>query len=389
MDKSDFNVQAKIVSFLISIIFITVGYSVPPCQLALDGDLNRDCKVNLDDLSWFASFWLENWSGQPGAFLPDGIFVAPPEWGGIDSPGCGITTGQPCATINYGIIRANDSAKSYVFVADGTYQETVAVYEGINLWGGFNPLTWVRGEPSFRNTVLIGSTVSPHAKTLIADSVTFATEVSGFQIKGAEPTTPASNSYAVWINDSDNDLVLKENQIYLGRGMDGIDGEDGVGGIDGPDGLAGYGASSWMGSVFASEWIGEPGGAGTDATSGGKGGRGGGGAFGIFITSTVSTALSPSLTDNTIYAGRGGNGGNGGFGGFGSLEEGVGGGGGGGAGGIACGIYTNNLTTDPSYEYYNLFVGANIGGNGGKGGKSFVNSGTDGVAGAALNYHNE
>ena len=85
----------------------------------------------------------------------------------------------------------------------------------------------------------------------------------------------------------------------------------------------------------------------------------------------------------------GGNGGNGGFGGFGSLEQGVGGGGGGGAGGIACGIYTNNLTNDPFYEYYNTFVGTNIGGNGGKGGKSFVNSGTDGVAGAALNYHNE
>lgn len=384
-----FNQKTGIFSFLISLVVIQTAFCVSPCQLILDGDLNRDCKVDMDDLSWFASFWMQNWSAQPGAFLPDGIYVAPPEQGSFDYPGCGSIL-EPCQTINYGINRADNSFKRYVFVADGTYQESVNLVNGINVWGGFNPVTWVRSKPFLRNTILSGPAAGSHMKTLIADTIRFSsTEVSGFKIKGAEATQAAGNSYAVWINNSDNDLVLKENDIYLRCGTDGIDGEDGIGGIDGPDGLAGIGASNSMGSVIAGGWVGESGSSGADATSGGKAGTAGGGVFGIFINNTVPTALGPSLIGNTIYAGRGGNGGDGGWGGIGP-EPGVGGGGGGGgAGGIASSIYTRNLTTIPVYQDFNSFSGTNIGGNGGKGGKSFVNSGTDGVAGAALNYYYE
>lgn len=283
-------------------------------------------------------------------------------------------------------MRAGATAKNYVFVADGVYQETVTMTNGLNLWGGFDPQTWVRNEPSQTNTVLIGATSGTHTKTLVANSITAASEVSGFQIKGAENQQPAGNSYAVWIKDSTSALVLQDNFIYLGRGADGVDGADGIDGIDGPDGLPGVGASNSMGTVVTGEWVGAAGTSGTDATSGGKGGTAGGGSFGFFIINTVPSMNRPSLLSNMFYAGHGGKGGNGGFGGIGE-EIGAGGGGGGGAGGISCSIYTWNVNTNPFYQNYNTFVETNIGGDGGRGGKSFGNSGSDGVAGAALNYH--
>lgn len=359
--------------------------AVSPCQFPLAGDLNRDCKVDMIDLAWFASSWLDDVSGEPEAFLPDGIYVAAPEWGGFDTAGCGSMT-APCATIGYGIIRAGNNGRQYVFVADGVYYETVSVANGINLLGGFDPLTWVRRDPALSGSTIAGVASAAHSKTIVAAFVTNPTEVSGFHIKGAESSQAEKNSYAVWIANSDSDFVLKDNYIYAAGGTDGIDGADGKEGIDGPDGAGGIGASNSMGSVVSNEWKGAAGTSGQDAATGGKGGTAGGGAFGVFIVNTTAGSNKPSVFNNVIYAGRGGNGGDGGFGGIGQ-QQGAGGGGGGGAGGIACGIYLWNVTGSPDFHLTNLFAGTNAGGSGGKGGKSFGNAGTPGVTGAALNYN--
>ena len=370
---------------LVFLMTVHCAFALSPCQLLLDGDLNRDCKVDLADLCWLASNWLTDWSTQPGAFLPNGIYVAPPESGGYDTYDCGSMI-APCASVGYASQRALDSGKSYVFVANGIYQESVTLISGINLWGGFNPATWVRSEPAQSATVLVGIAAGPHVKTLSATSISAPTEVSRFQIKGTQPQQSGGNSYAVWIKDSTNALVLKDNLIYLGQGADGVDGDDGVGGIDGPDGIAGMGASNPIGSVVSGEWVGAAGTSGTDEVSGGKGGTAGGGAFGVFINNTGPIANGPTLTANVFYAGRGGNAGDGGWGGIGE-QTGTGGGGGGGAGGMACGIYIRNVTNNPFYQNFNTFVGVNTAGNGGRGGKSFGNAGSDGVAGAALDYY--
>ena len=385
MRKRRFHASVSIAFLFLSVLSICAGVSASPCQLPLEGDLNYDCRVDLDDLSRLAMFWLADLSGQGGAFLPDGVFVATAPWGGADFPDCGSLQ-APCATISYGMDRAVMNAKAYVFVADGLYPEAVSVIGGVHLWGGFDPSTWVRRVPELRSTILSGAfSGTPHVKTLVANSIHVATEISGFRIQAGDAAAAGGNSYAVWIKDSDSSLILKENHIYPGRGGDGLDGEDGVGGIDGPDGAAGSGASDPLGTVLGGEWVGAAGSSGGDATAGGKGGRCGGGAFGIFMMNTAPTTNLPTIVDNTLYAGRGGNAGNGGFGGFGA-ETGVGGGGGGGAGGIACGIYVWNAMGSPTYAFTNTFAEAGTGGQGGKGGKSFVNSGTDGVAGAVLDY---
>lgn len=212
-----------------------------PCQIPLDGDLNRDCKVNMTDFAWFASFWLEDRTNQPGAFLPDGVYVTSAEWGGSNHGSCG-TINEPCASIDVAMQRAQQRVVNHVFVADGTYNETVTLVDGINLWGGFNPVTWVRSEPQLSRTVLIG-TPGPHAKTIVAHDISHqTTEVSGFQIKGLEAEQAQSNSYAIWIRDCDSNLLIQNNRIIAGRGGDGTDGSDGADGTDGSNGQPGVDA---------------------------------------------------------------------------------------------------------------------------------------------------
>jgi len=223
---------------LFLLIFTSSVQAAGPCQLDLEGDLDLDCEVDINDLVLLASVWLTDRTGEPGAFLPDGIFVAIPSMGGSDFSGCGTIT-EPCATIGFGISQAVSNGHSYVFVSDGVYSETVTVSEGVTLWGGFDPVTWLRNDPEISHTIVMGGG-SPHAKTLIVDTVTLSTEVSGFVFKGGEATQAGGNSYAVWIKDCDSTFLLEDNQIFAGRGGDGINGSDGQ---DGPDGVNGTGSS--------------------------------------------------------------------------------------------------------------------------------------------------
>lgn len=222
------------------ILLSAAAWAAGPCQLDLDGDLNLDCQVDIDDLAQLAAAWLTDWSGDPGAFLPEGIFVATAEWGGMNLPACG-TLDQPCLTIGYGMSRAVSSGKSYVFVADGIYEEIVTVQAGLNLWGGFNPSTWVRHADS-TDTVIGGGVSGSHTKSLIGLSITAPTEVSGFLIRGRDAVTPGGNSYAVWLRDCSSQLVLEENKIFAGYGAAGSDGTDGTDGQNGVNGSDGQGA---------------------------------------------------------------------------------------------------------------------------------------------------
>ncbi len=209
-----------------------------PCQVALEGDLNRDCRVDMDDLNRLASLWLEDVSGQAGAYLPPGIFVAPPEWGGYDFAGCG-TLAEPCASIQQGIFRAQAVGRNYVFAANGLYAENLIIANGVDLWGGFDPVTWVR-QPLFESgTIITGTLSGSHAKTVTAESITQPTTLSGLVIRGADVTASGANSYAVWIRNCNSHLVLEKNQIYAGRGAEGADGADGQDGTNGSDGMNG------------------------------------------------------------------------------------------------------------------------------------------------------
>lgn len=238
---------------LFLLLGVQVCLGVGPCQLLLPGDLDQDCDVDMEDLAWLAWVWLIDWSGQEGAFLPEpAIFVSESDTWAIDSPGCGRGPSGwcvdcfPCRSIGWGIQEADMLGYSHVFVADGWYEETVPVPPGITLWGGFDPMTWVRNDPQQSHTVVRG-TGSPHKTTFAAMYVDRPTEVSGFVIEGADATAGGGNSYAVWIIESTSALVFEDNRIFAGRGGDGVNGADGT---DGPAGVNGGGAAGYPDAAY-------------------------------------------------------------------------------------------------------------------------------------------
>jgi hypothetical protein len=103
------------------------------------GDCTPPAKTDVPD----GNFADENCDGIDGT-VTDGVFVATPSHGGLDSDTCG-TSGDPCATISKGARRALLGGKHTVFVQAGTYAETVVMTDGVSIYGGYDT-TWQRAD---------------------------------------------------------------------------------------------------------------------------------------------------------------------------------------------------------------------------------------------------
>jgi hypothetical protein len=172
------------------------------------------------------------------------VYVSATDAGTIDDPTCGLgppgtfTGGTPnhtCKTITYGLGRAVTLGRANVRVADGTYNEAVTLVSNKNLYGGYRPGTWDR-HLSTTSTVIQGVTsVGNHDRTVIATNVINST-FEGFVVKGSFNTKASGNSYAIYVNGGAATLVIKDNQIFAGRGGPGAEGTAGTAGSTGPDG---------------------------------------------------------------------------------------------------------------------------------------------------------
>jgi len=171
-------------------------------------------------------------------FTPDanGIYVS--EVDGTDSTTCGAFD-NTCKTISFGLTRASDVSATTVYTASGFYPESVTLLNGINLSGGYNPVTWQQN-PTTNPTIIQGDSTSTHKNTLIANSITSPTTVDGFVIVGQDSFSTGGNSYAVLIRNSNNQLVIDNNLIFSGfgaAGFSGVNGGNGLPGVDGNGGL--------------------------------------------------------------------------------------------------------------------------------------------------------
>jgi hypothetical protein len=206
--------------------------------------------ATLEDIVFFAcgpdSFDLNANPGDGCEFVldSDGIYVSASDPNAGDDATCGggpSGTGEgnyPCLSIGQGIQRAQATGRSTVYVADANYTETVTLVSGISLKGGYRADTWER-HLATTNTVIRGSTVSGHRKTVAAVNITAPTVIDGFVIYGQNNPEPGGNSYAVYVRDSNAGLQLSDNWIYAGDGGPGADGSDGAGGLGGVNGAAG------------------------------------------------------------------------------------------------------------------------------------------------------
>ncbi|MBE0567337.1 MAG: hypothetical protein IH621_15370, partial [Krumholzibacteria bacterium] len=170
-----------------------------------------------------------------------GIYVSVDDPSASDDSGCGYgpdgTGHYPCATISFGIMRATSLGRTTVHVADGVYDESIDLVNGISLRGGYRPDTWERHVESTATTVM-GNTGSGHRKTLRALGISAPTTVEGFVIYGENNPEPGGNSYAVYVAGS-TALSLSGNRIFAGQGGTGTDGIDGAGGPSGQAGQSG------------------------------------------------------------------------------------------------------------------------------------------------------
>ncbi|MBP7737837.1 MAG: hypothetical protein KA369_17785 [Spirochaetes bacterium] len=313
-----------------------------------------------------------------------GIYVSTT---GDDIANDGKTRTAPKQTIQAGIAAAL-AAGCDVYVGNGDYGESLALANGVSIYGGFLHTTWERNTTTFQTSIQ-GSTVAVDGNgvnNLVID---------GLSITSDDATAAGGGSYAVRLISSN--VVFNDCIITAGNGAPGLAGTDGANGQTG-----GAGGNGQNGDEDGEGGAGGSGGTGYNGNSGGRGGNGIYDAYsrgqngedgqyglknGISITQGGSGGLRgrPGTQGDYGTAGLNGySGTNGPAGISGSLvsnlwvssngtagtdgEGGCGGGGGGGGGGQYGGLVVN---------------GGGNGGGGGGGGGGLGTGGTGGNGGGA------
>ena len=211
--------------------------------------------------------------------LPDtgAIYVSRPQRGGSDTASCGAWN-SPCATITYGIQRAQSASRQRVRVSEGSYPEGIVLANGISVLGGHNSRNWLRAIETNTTAITGGNLTGQNVITVRAEGITQATELSGFTIDAPDGDLGGS-SIGVFVRNSGNALTIRDNVVLAGRGGDGAPGAagaDGQGGVNGGNGVTGLNDLS---SCSATNH--RAGGSGGARTCGGQSVNGGNGAGGI------------------------------------------------------------------------------------------------------------
>ncbi|MEC7984255.1 MAG: MopE-related protein [Myxococcota bacterium] len=147
---------------------------------------------------------------------------------------------SPLATIEGGLSQAISDGKSYVLVAEGTYNENLTVPDGVIVFGSMDE-SFDGRNLSTPTTTINGDGSSP---TVVFSNITTGTTLDGFYVQGNADSAPGSSSIAVFIEDSSDALVLSNNDIFSSDAQDGTDGSNGSDGSDGDSGESGLESSN-------------------------------------------------------------------------------------------------------------------------------------------------
>lgn len=232
--------------------------------------------------------------------LPDAqaIYVTTPAKGGADNNSCG-NYDTPCATITRGIARAKSADRSKVRVSEGVFREGIVLENGISVLGGHSSINWLR-DTTVNSTVIYGasSAFSEDAVAVVARNITQATEISGFTIT-APDADANGNSIALFIEDSNDKFVAKDNTLQAGFGGSGTTGAAGADGTNGAGGSAGR-EGSHRTTCSQSDWLqGANGGNTTCEGTSTSGGKGGGSSCPVFNEDYDATLKAKAGQNNT------------------------------------------------------------------------------------------
>ncbi|HZW09585.1 MAG TPA: DUF1565 domain-containing protein, partial [Phycisphaerales bacterium] len=179
------------------------------------------------------------------------------------------TANDPVKTIARGLELAAPMAVP-VYVAGGTYVETVELISNVDILGGFDRASgWAR-DPDLYQTVIQGTGGS--APAMYADFIADVT-VDGVTVTNSDATVPGESSLAVLVIDSIR-VVFNDCRVEAGAGADGAPGARGAQGWYGSNGDLGLGGCE-DGGVFCESCAQPAGGWGGWGADGNDGGRGG------------------------------------------------------------------------------------------------------------------
>ena len=274
------------------------------------------------------------------------------------------TRAQPFPSITVAVNAAAVAGQGGdVYVAGGSYTGSVTLSSGVSIYGGYDPVTFVRNL-ELHETEIIGNSIAVGGAGLSGSN---PVTLNGLTIRAADIDANGAPSIGIRLVDSPN-VVISDNRIFAGAGGDGWEVAPAANGAAGAAGAFGRNASTFCANLAGGAGgsgptsgnarggsggqSGATGFAGADSQerAGGASGTGGGypaGNGGDGAAATVGTPGKPGVAFGTITSGGdyirsnggsghtafGGSGGGGGGGGGGAAFACGGSGGGGGAGG--------------------------------------------------------
>jgi len=320
---------------------------------------------------------------------------------GVNAAG---TKDDPLPTISAGIDASVGAGAPHppVYVATGTYQDSITLAPGVSVHGGYDDETW-QPVPAARSIVALG------ASTVFAEGIIDTTHITNLDFRAGDATDPSTNSVALHLVSCGRLLEFEGCRFEAGNGAGGAEGADGDraakgsdggwgGDVDGGAGGDGChnggkgGDGAWLVGGRGARGAGPDGGAGgagelaisigvvhitlVDAQNGGDGAGGstgahgsGGGSAGTATGGGWVASSGPNGAAGACGSGGGGGGGGaaggGGGGGGGGGREG-GGGRGGGGGGSSLAVYL--FDSEPVFSDCEFVTaGGGVGGRGGNG----------------------
>jgi hypothetical protein len=172
-----------------------------------------------------------NCDGADGIVI-ESIYVAPDG----DDAGPGSPT-RPMRTLDLALQRAAETivmgpARPHVFVASGTYTETLHLPDGVRVHGGYRRDFLALDPDGFRVQVRapVGTTAPGGAAVEIRGAGTTETVLEWIEVRGVDADTASEATFGIYALDPGPNLALRDMTVRAGVPGDGMPGMDGTAG---------------------------------------------------------------------------------------------------------------------------------------------------------------
>ncbi|MFO0711081.1 MAG: hypothetical protein U0353_14635 [Sandaracinus sp.] len=172
-----------------------------------------------------------NCDGADGIVV-ESLYVAPDG----DDAGPGSPT-RPMRTVEAAIARASMSIgtpmpRTHVFVASGTYTESVELRDGVRVHGGYRRDFLALDPDGFRVEIRapVGTTAPGQAAVVIRGAGTSETVLEWLTVRGLDATMASQATFGIYALDPGPRLSIRECEIRAGVGGAGTAGVDGTAG---------------------------------------------------------------------------------------------------------------------------------------------------------------